>query len=302
MIEIAFGIFILLFKVLFSDISLLTVTTSSNRHNLTRNIITEKNRIIVSFTSAFDNLGIISVYGKLINNTEGNIDFRIKQEGDDNWYYEKTISSFDFINTQPFPFGFPPIRQSSGKNLIYELSFSDNLVKSDRPITNLSYEVKSLFNKSRFLKLEYALSFLSHKIDYAIYQENFIRDVILYVFALLIFILLQQQFLADFLVEIIKSPKKLTAFVIGFDIFIGAFIENPCLFYISLIFVVFNILKIKNSGAFIIDYLLIISIFMISASFMRLDSIAIRSGEWFVLMLSAVIIIDIKSKLSNSRL
>lgn len=75
-----------------------------------------------TFISETDEFGIIAV--KFSNFSDISSDvliFRIKESGQDGWYYENHYKVDQFQNDQYFPFGFPVISNALGKVYVFEL-------------------------------------------------------------------------------------------------------------------------------------------------------------------------------------
>lgn len=80
------------------------------------------NKISGEFKAHDNNLGIVeirfSTYGKI--STDRFI-FRIKQKQEKEWYYRNTYKAREFGGYSLFPFGFPIINDSKGKQYYFEL-------------------------------------------------------------------------------------------------------------------------------------------------------------------------------------
>lgn len=75
-----------------------------------------------SFLSTSDSFGIVGV--KFSNNNKINNDvltFRIKEEGEESWFYENQYKTDQFQNNSFFTFGFPIINNAQGKYFIFEI-------------------------------------------------------------------------------------------------------------------------------------------------------------------------------------
>lgn len=106
-----FGILNLNVRGAFSDL-----TASTSGELLAGNIVTGR------FHTDFPNLGIVSV--RFFNNNRDSDDvllFRLKEEGENGWYYEARYKTDQFQPHKLFPFGFPVIRDSAGKKYIFEI-------------------------------------------------------------------------------------------------------------------------------------------------------------------------------------
>jgi hypothetical protein len=77
-----------------------------------------------SFTSPVEEFSIITI--KLDSNKESDDDkviFRIKEKGQEDWYYETKVSTKDFRPEWPYPFGFPTIENAKEKEFVWELEY-----------------------------------------------------------------------------------------------------------------------------------------------------------------------------------
>lgn len=79
-------------------------------------------RIRNTFTAAYDNLGTLAF--RFDNHQRLNSDwiwFRLKEIGQPDWYYQEKYNTDQFNPDYYFTFGFPVIRNSSGKNYQFEI-------------------------------------------------------------------------------------------------------------------------------------------------------------------------------------
>jgi len=75
-----------------------------------------------SFLSTSDSFGIVGV--KFSNNNKINNDvltFRIKEEGEESWFYENHYKTDQFQNNQFFTFGFPKITEATNQKFVFEI-------------------------------------------------------------------------------------------------------------------------------------------------------------------------------------
>lgn len=123
----SFGVFIAAMVLFNNSTSLSTLPVDhtsglDNKSKTGRILKGEKVRAV--FIAAENNLGIISV--RLKNYNKWNIDedeivFRIKEEGDRKWYYERAYGGGNFRTLTLYPFGFPTIVSSKNKKYIVEI-------------------------------------------------------------------------------------------------------------------------------------------------------------------------------------
>jgi hypothetical protein len=83
-------------------------------------------KIEQSFVSPTDSFGIVTVNFILPKrDSKIKVNFKIKEKGQDNWIFEGTsaVHSLDFYhdNGIPFPFGFPTIENTEGKEYLFQV-------------------------------------------------------------------------------------------------------------------------------------------------------------------------------------
>lgn len=78
-----------------------------------------------SFTATEDNLGILtvrfSIFSRVPYKDEDVLMFRLKEKGSTKWYYQNTYRSGLIYEVPLFPFGFPKIANSKGKQYEFEI-------------------------------------------------------------------------------------------------------------------------------------------------------------------------------------
>ena len=91
-------------------------------------------KFIAQFTASENYLGVVEV--RFFNYNRINTDsvaFRIKQVGESNWYYQNTFTTGQFQPDEYFPFGFPIIDDSKGKQ--YQLEIESVNARPEDAIT-----------------------------------------------------------------------------------------------------------------------------------------------------------------------
>ena len=111
-----------LYLTLNSDISF-TVLSKLHKLNIFKPSTTEdmlSSKVISGEFNAFENnLGMIAIRFNTHNRSAKNIiTFRIKEKGNNNWYFETRINTDQIVDQEIFPFGFPIITNS--KNRLYQ--------------------------------------------------------------------------------------------------------------------------------------------------------------------------------------
>lgn len=108
-----------------------------------------------TFHSAYTNLGIISL--RFYNQDRDSKDvlvFRLREEGQSKWYYEAKYETDQFLPHKHFPFGFPVIKNSDGKNYQFQIESlkgaTDSGILVDYP-TPPVFTAKSFYPKAELL-------------------------------------------------------------------------------------------------------------------------------------------------------
>jgi len=138
-------------------------------------------KLLGSFIAQENNLGILSFKFKTSKNVVDDIlIFRIKESGSNNFWYENQYPVRIIRNGIFFPFGFPLIKDSSGKKIEFEIESlngkNDNCIIADLkyPIRAKYYFDKSIFFKEKKSLLNFAEKKIKNLIKYANYKIFFI--------------------------------------------------------------------------------------------------------------------------------
>jgi len=113
-----------------------------------------KNKISETFTAQTDNLGIIAVPFETHNKSiDDIIYFRLKQIGQQNWYFQNIYHTNQIRNNIPFSFSFPAIKNSRNVSFSFEIELlsqkhGDSLSLSK---TNNYFLTKYVFLKSELI-------------------------------------------------------------------------------------------------------------------------------------------------------
>ena len=151
------GVFTLLYITSY-DKSFLLLSYNHSKDNfnqLTHNKLLAGNKISGEFTASEDNLGIVSLrftlFSRVPFKNEDLLAFRIKEKGDTKWYYQSNYRSGIIYDVPLFPFGFPKIADSKGKQYVFELqslkgNAQNSIALSKRePILISKYETSKQF-------------------------------------------------------------------------------------------------------------------------------------------------------------
>lgn len=108
-----------------------TVIVQKNQFHYKDNVdLLKGTKVVDIFKAKNDNLGIVSVkFNTYKRINDDYLQFRIKEEGSNQWYYSNKYKVDQFQNKKYFPFGFPEIINSKGKTYrieIESLSGSEN--------------------------------------------------------------------------------------------------------------------------------------------------------------------------------
>jgi len=106
-----------------------------------------------TFHSKYTNLGIISLrFNNQNRDSKDTLLFRLKEQGQDRWYYEAKYETDQFLPHKHFPFGFPVIANSDGKDYEFQL---ESLRGATGSGILLDYQTPPVFTaKSSFPKAE----------------------------------------------------------------------------------------------------------------------------------------------------
>jgi len=166
-----FGCFVLLFKLNEQGNQLLSLEVPGDSQELisTRSGELIKGDIVRGkIKSRYSNLGQITI--RFNNNHHDSDDivlFKIKEEGNNDWYYQVKIKTDQFQPQALFPFGFPQIKDSIGKTYVFEVESLNGQqgrgisIDSQKP----QFTAKSIFAKNELISnKKLSLYFIFHKI------------------------------------------------------------------------------------------------------------------------------------------
>jgi len=147
-----------------------------------------------TFHSKYTNLGIISLrFNNQNRDSKDTLLFRLKEQGQDRWYYEAKYETDQFLPHQHFPFGFPVIANSDGKDYEFQL---ESLRGATGSGIFLDYQTPPVFTaKSSYLKADLLSDrklftyFLANKI-FNVFGDPVIRLNTFFFFLPLIFYLI----------------------------------------------------------------------------------------------------------------
>ncbi len=221
-----------------------------------------KQTIKGEFKAEENNLGAVAVrlhnYNKeheeigILKKQDDTIVFRLKEKNDQKWIYEQKYSGGQFLELVHFPFGFPPITNSQGKNYQFEIISLNGQKGNALTLTDKQPIIVSLyqFNKGELVSNTPLLThFIIQKVLYAFSHIEFY--LIVFIFLLpFIFYYLWRTFLGEIISKYYnrqtKKISKSTAQVTGLKV-LGRAIEELTIFDVLIgLCLLFDILFIEN--------------------------------------------------------
>lgn len=195
MILILFGIVLIWLHLIFSPYSY-TVTISPHSESMEKLLgrpLLASQKFNSSVVAKENHLGIVTVRFYLdrlkVRNT---LAFRIKEKGAADWYYENQYDTRQFYTLPFYPFGFPPIDNSKGKEYEFEIESLDGSPKNSvyistvEPNLVLSYQ----YSKEELLNNHELLLYYSiHKIQNAVLYMDMGFAILVYFIPFLFYIL-----------------------------------------------------------------------------------------------------------------
>ncbi len=245
-------------------------------------------KVFGRFTATYPNMGIVSVrFNNGNRDSDDEIIFRLKEEGGRKWYYEAVYKTDQFLPGKLFPFGFPGVTDSSGKNYIFELESVKGIkgrgIFLDR--TEPVFTVVSFFNRGEVTSdRKKAIDFVLQKLLNVVNDKENLTSVLIYFLPLTLYII--------FLITLGSSFHFLlsaTLIPIVLDIFY-LHLNSYVLTFSIIFFWVLTIYRHKFghqiSASLGILFLAITPIFRI----FELHSFAQKSGVWAYLFLCVAVI------------
>ena len=101
-----------------------TVIVEDHKFDNNQNIeLLKGEKVVEKFVAKNNHLGTVSIKYNTYNRINDDyLQFRIKEYGNNHWYYSNKYKTDQFINGQYFPFGFPAINNSNGKKYQIEIT------------------------------------------------------------------------------------------------------------------------------------------------------------------------------------
>ena len=152
---------------------------------------------IVSFDypSRYPMFGMVEVKFNAFNRVSDDVlEFRIKKPGTEDWYYTGQYKADQFQSDEVFPFGFPIINDSSGKNYYIEIESLNGATESSVAIKSPLYKSvvvgKHVFTREQLSSSPKLLVYFSyHKILNILNNPEHFFHLLLYSLPLIFFIM-----------------------------------------------------------------------------------------------------------------
>ncbi len=164
----------------------------SNIKNFNTNELLKGQKIIGSFKSKENNLGIVGVrFFNFDNISQDIVTFRIKENPSKNWYYVHSYKVDQFQPNELFTFGFPIITNSKNKNYTFEIQSQKGKPGNAIALSSLSptFVTEFQFTKSELLANKTRIPiFLIKKIFYSFSDINFAVSSSIYLLPLILYL------------------------------------------------------------------------------------------------------------------
>ncbi len=165
-----------------------TVITQVNKFNDIKDVeLLEGEKVVLRFEASSNRLGIVSMRFNIHNRVNhGLLRFKIKESISNDWYYVNDYEISKFQDSLYFPFGFPEITKSKGKEYVIEIESVDGVIGNSVQLLAVNNSFLSKYSYSK----EYLL------------QNK--REIPIFLFSKL-FSLLKSLSIGDYLLAIIFS-------------------------------------------------------------------------------------------------
>ena len=186
-----------------NDISLLSLNVTGKDEEL---VSTRSGALLAGdivkgrFHSQYKNIGLLSVrFDNNYHTSDDVLMFRFKESGAEKWFYEAKYNTDQFQPHKLFPFGFPLIADSVGKDYIFELESLKGTTESGILIDRQDpvFVAKSSFSKAYLLQNKKELQNFIVTKPYSLLVDPIIRFNLLIYFSplilYLVFLLFRQQ-------------------------------------------------------------------------------------------------------------
>ena len=241
------------------------------------------NKATGHFNSKHNNLGIVAV--RFTNKNRDSMDvvvFRIKDAGSNTWLYEAKYNTDQFLPGKLFPFGFPQISSSKGKNFTYEIESTNGATGSgifldyQKPVFVSVY----FFDKSAVVgSFQKMVSFVGQKLINIITNKDDLIQTTVYFLPFLFLLILT-------LIVDIKKITPYILFILGiiFDVFIVS--KNSTFLLVFLVGVwLLAKQKYKTSSIFTLINLAFLTLISFMATIVKSYAYGEKAFVWIFLLL-----------------
>jgi len=172
-------------------------------------------KIVGKFKATEDNLGVMLLKFIKLGNGTDTLVLRLKEEGNQAWYYENKYYGELFQENEHYPFGFPSIPNSKNKTYLVEVESTSGkpqnavALSESKPQSALVYnypigEIRDPISLA---------SFVSKKLTYVIRNTNY--QVLLGIFMLSSILAVLAKSIIELLFKIKKNPRKFARGIIA---------------------------------------------------------------------------------------
>jgi hypothetical protein len=158
------------------------------------------------FTANDNYLGQVSIrfynFGRI---NPDSVIFRIKEQGQSNWYYEGTYKTDQFQPDMLFPFGFPMINDSKGKTYVFEVESLNGLSEHSIGLSTVTPLGATLYQYPKKLLLSNPKTFINFFVNNKLKKIQINGQTLVAVGIYLNFIILSLLLIAFALNQLMKE-------------------------------------------------------------------------------------------------
>ena len=127
---------IFFYEIFVSDSGVKSIYQNIKITNINQKELHKGDKVSGEFVAVLNELGVVWIRFNTFGRINSDIlTFKIREKGQNNWYYENLYRVDQFQDGKLFPFGFPPITNSLGKDFQFEI-ISNNGVSKDAVTIN----------------------------------------------------------------------------------------------------------------------------------------------------------------------
>lgn len=256
-------------------------------------------KVTARFQAKENNLGILSVrFTTHARINDDVVNFRIRMDGSDKWFYENNYKVDQFQNDEYFTFGFPIISDSQNKTYVFEIQSTKGRQGNSIALSSINpvFAAQYQFTKNDLMADKKILpAFVAKKIYYSFSDINFVVSSLLYLlplaFYLIWYYLSQPIFIFEFKPRLkisVKSGNPLSRYA-----------YNYVLVYLYLTSMLFLIIFINETSG-LID-LMLIGLWLVLTWFYKFESaISFLVASLFLLLCPLLLIFNNELAAENS--